>query len=271
MACIAGGEFMIGLDDDPHTDCDQHSPQKRRRSNTRGAHPVFLATFYMDKTEVTNDAYRGCVRAGKCKGGGPNYRDFKRPRQPVTGVSFFDASAFCEAQGKHLPTEAEWEAAARGPKGELMPWGQSPADCSKAVLRDPVAGRSCGVRKQGGGAAKGRVLEVGSRPAGRYGLFDMIGNAEEWTADWYSDDWGECGKDCLGRNPRGPCQGKAPCPGHRYRSVRGGSWYWPTEHATGVHRRPHHPANRPFHHFGFRCAASAEEASRLTETKPRRR
>ena len=264
MSCIQGGEFMIGWDGNVHPDCNQHSFQKRRRSNTVGEHRVTLSTFFMDQYEVTNQAYQACVRARKCRKAGPNYRDFKRPNVPVTGVSWFDAVAYCKAQGKHLPTESEWEAAARGPEGALYPWKGGPATCANSVIQDPGKGRSCGVRKKWGSPKKGRVLEVGSRPAGRYGLFDMIGNAEEWTADWYTDDWNECGEDCLGQDPKGPCSGANDCKGRRYRTVKGGSWYWPAEHATAVHRRPHRPSNKPFHHFGFRCAATLEEARRLS-------
>ena len=263
MACIPGGTFIIGTEANIHPDCDQASSQKRNRSNTVGTHTVILDTYFMDLTEVTNEAYRACIDAGKCPREGPNYRDFRRPMQPVTGVSWFAAVAFCNAQGKHLPTEAEWEAAVRGPNGHLYPWDGASATCENAVIRDPERGRSCGVKKLGGSPRTGRVLQVGSRPAGRYGLFDMIGNAEEWTADWYSNDWKECGRSCEGRNPRGPCDGAIKCKGKRFRTVRGGSWYWPAEHGTGVHRRPQRPNNKPFHHFGFRCAASLDEGRRL--------
>jgi formylglycine-generating enzyme required for sulfatase activity len=217
----------------------------------------------MDIREVTNQDYRVCYKAGECKKSGPQYYDFKAPDQPITGISWFDAVDFCRFMGKHLPTEAEWEKAARGPDADLYPWGNQPADCSRAVIRDKQ-GRSCGNKKRKGTKPKtGRVLPAGSRPAGRYGLVDMMGNAEEWVNDWYTSSYKDCGGDCLGDNTKGPCQGKLKCPGHKYRVVRGGSWYWPAQHATGIHRRPHYPDNRYFHHFGFRCAASVEEAARI--------
>ena len=97
MSCIEGGEFVIGWDGDLHPDCNQHSFQKRQRSNTVGEHRVTLTTFFMDQTEVTNASYKDCVRRGKCRKAGPNYRDFKRPNLPVTGVSWFDAVAYCKA------------------------------------------------------------------------------------------------------------------------------------------------------------------------------
>jgi formylglycine-generating enzyme required for sulfatase activity len=223
---------------------------------------VWVETFYMDVYEVTNAAYEACVEAGDCPEAGPLYMDFDRPRQPITAVSWYDAVAFCRAQGKRLPTEAEWELAARGHDGELNPWGDAPATCELAVIADE-RGRSCGVRKRGSHPDAGRVLEVGSRPPGRFGLYDMVGNAEEWVADWWSADYADCGADCQGIDPRGPCAGEEPCPGHRYRVVRGGSWYWPAEHNTGSHRRRYRPANDPPHHFGFRCAATLDQARRL--------
>lgn len=252
MACILGGPFFRGSDDGP--------------KDTRPKSIVFVQTFYMDKYEVTVAEYQACVNAKKCRKAGPRYLDFDRPRQPITGVSWYDAVAYCEAVGKHLPTEAEWEKAARGPNGFLYPWGNDPVDCSKAVIMD-AQGRSCGVKKgRGKNPEKGRPLEVGSRPPGIYGLYDMVGNVWEWVYDWYSASYAACGKDCEGVNPRGPCQGKEPCPGHRQRVVRGGSWYWPAEYATSIRRRPHIPKNEPeFHHFGFRCAASVEEARAIKQ------
>lgn len=251
MACVPGGPFLRGSDTGP--------------VHARPASQVFVQTFYMDLNEVTTAEYRACMKGGNCPKAGPQYVDYDRPRQPITGVSWYDAVAYCRAQGKHLPTEAEWEKAARGTDGRLYSWGNEPITCARAVYMDK-SGRSCGVRKlRGGHPEKGRPLEVGSRPPGLFGLFDMIGNSWEWTFDWHSESWAACGASCQGADPKGPCEGREPCPGHRRRVVRGGSWYWPAEYNTTVYRRPHVPANRPeFHHFGFRCAASPPEAAART-------
>jgi formylglycine-generating enzyme required for sulfatase activity len=126
------------------------------------------------------------VREGAaCDPSGPGYTDFDRPRQPINGIRWFDADKYCKAQGKQLPTEAQWEKAARGPDGALHPWGDEPATCERAIIKDEQ-GRSCGVKKLYSKPETGRPFEVGSRPAYRYGLHDMAGNSWEWVADWYA-------------------------------------------------------------------------------------
>jgi len=249
MACVPAGPFVRGADDGPE--------------NTRPAARVWLQTFYMDIDEVTYADYKACVKARRCDPSGPGYTDFDRPRQPINGIRWFDADKYCAAQGKRLPSEAQWEKAARGPDGETHPWGNDPATCERAIIKDE-RGRSCGVKKLYSKPETGRPWEVGSRPAFRYGLRDMSGNSWEWVADWYTRSYAECGADCLGVEPRGPCQGAETCVGFKRKLVRGGSWYWDAEHATAVYRRPHWPENQPFHHFGFRCAAGPEEAALLS-------
>lgn len=251
LACIPGGTFTRGRDDGP--------------KNEAPAAQVWLPTYYMDINEVTFAAYQACAKAGKCRHTRPIYSDFNRPKQPMVLVTWYDAVDFCRAQGKHLPTEAEWEKAARGENGDLYPWGNEPVTCERAVIMDH-RGRSCGLKKQGLPrlADVGRTLEVPARPAYRYGLHDMIGNSWEWVADWYSDSYAKCGKACEGADPKGPCGGATTCPGHKQKLLRGGSWYWEDSNATGTFRRPYAPDNQPASHFGFRCAASADEAARLT-------
>ena len=239
MACVPAGDFIRGADDGP--------------KNAMPKSTIWLQTFYMDLYEVTVAEYKACVKAKKCPVAGPKYSDFSRPKQAITGVNWFDSAAYCKAQGKQLPTEAQWEKAARGTEGALFPWGNEPVTCKRAIIMDQT-GRSCGVLKKFSQPEKGRVMEVGLRPAGVYGLFDMSGNSWEWVADWYSSSYKACGKDCEGSDPKGPCGGADKCPGHAEKLVRGGSWYWPAQYATAVWRRPHHADNEPFHHFGFRCA-----------------
>ncbi len=251
MACVPGGPFVRGQDDDDHI-CRQGGQDVSGRASLPRA-TVDVDSFFIDVFEVTTDAYRRCVAAGPCRRATPIYPGFDADRLPVTGVSWNDADTFCRWARKRLPTEAEWEKAARGPDGAMHPWGNEDATCARAVI-ESEAGRGCG---RGKPTPTGSPLVVGSRPAGIYGLFDMLGNAEEWVADWWDED---CANGCSGRNPRGPCNGSSPCPGHTFKVVKGGSWYWPAQHATGAHRRRHWPSNprEMFHHFGFRCARSAK-------------
>ncbi len=250
MVCVEGGAFLRGSDDGP--------------KNERPRASVVVDTFYMDVYEVDVAHYDACVAAKKCREAKTNYSDYSRPKQPKVGVKWFDAVQYCKAMGKHLPSEAEWEKAARGSDGRKFPWGDERATCERAVIMDEQGRRSCGVTKQHGHPEKGRTLEVGSRPATGPGLFDMSGNAQEWVFDWASPSYAACGSACTKDNPRGPCDGALQCPDHSERVVRGGSWYWPAEHATTTNRRFHVPANHPvYHHFGFRCAASESEASAL--------
>ena len=257
MACIAGAQFQRGTAE-PHR-CDQG---ENRGSKTTFGPPIDVSveTFYMDLTEVTIEAYNACVAAKKCPPDGPRYSDFHRPLQPVTATSWFNARTFCEARGKRLPTEVEWERAA---KGDDPTFDATPPSCPDVIVMDAKLGRSCGTPMKGAHADKGRVLEVRTAPPGPFGLFEMRGNAEEWVDDWFAADLVTCGAACAGVNPRGPCAGQPSCPSHPKKMVKGGSWYWPKEHARSWHRRPWQPANKPPHHFGFRCAASLPEAVRL--------
>lgn len=251
MSCVAAGPFWQGRDDGP--------------ANERPKHQVWLQAYYMDLTEVTISAYQKCVRSRKCSGAKPIYSDFNRARQPMVALTWFQARDFCKAVGKHLPTESEWEKAARGPEGELYPWGNEPVSCARAVIEDE-RGRSCGLPKAGLPrlAHVGRTLEVPARPAYRYGLHDMVGNAWEWVNDWADKDYS--GQLDQTVNPRGPCAGADKCSGHKEKVLRGGSWYWDKTYATGTYRRPYVPENQPTSHFGFRCAASLAEAKALVDS-----
>jgi formylglycine-generating enzyme required for sulfatase activity len=263
MICVPGGPFVRGFDGE-HS-CDEYEV-KWSRTNHNPAAEVWLSSYFLDREEVTYAAYQRCVEHGRCPPRVPNYVDFRRAALPMTGVSWFEARAYCEAQGKRLPTEAEFERAARGTEGRLHPWGDEPADCARAVIMDE-SGRGCGTPKAGSHPEKGRPLDVGSRPA-IDGFTDLIGNAEEWVADWYLP-YGECGDACLGTDPEGPCAGADTCAASKTRVVKGGSWYWGPACATGANRRHHFPKNSPYHHFGFRCAASLDAAALARPPEPR--
>jgi formylglycine-generating enzyme required for sulfatase activity len=242
MRCVPAGEFVRGSNE--------------REPDQRPEEKLWISTFFLDTYEVTNQQWRACVAAGQCrKHAGPAYKGFSAPRQPIVGVSWFDARDFCAWRGKRLPTEAEWEKAARGPDGAEHSWGDERATCKRAILEERGA-KGCGL----GEPSKGATAPVGSRPAGAYGLFDMAGNSWEWVQDWYTKSYAACGEACRGQDPKGPCGGADECPGYRHRGVRGGSWWWPAKYASGSWRRAHLPGNKPFHHFGFRCARSPPPA-----------
>jgi formylglycine-generating enzyme required for sulfatase activity len=250
MACVPGGPFIRGVDDGPE--------------NARPRSIVWVQTYYMDINEVTFGDYKACQKAKSCNRAGPQYVDFSRPTQPINGINWYDADKYCRVKGKRLPREAQWEKASRGPDGETHPWGDAPATCELAIIKGVKEGRACGLKKAGKKPDTGRVWPVGSRPAYRYGLHDMAGNSYEWVADWYARSYEQCAEGCAGVDPRGPCDGAEECPGFRFKVVRGGSWYWDASRTLGYHRRAHVPNNHPFHHFGFRCAATLEDAAQLS-------
>jgi formylglycine-generating enzyme required for sulfatase activity len=238
MSCIPGGYFERGA--------------SNRKRDQRNPSIIWVDTFFMDRYEVTAKEYDKCVREGRCIYQRTNYPKFSGDQQPKVGISWYAANHYCKIQGKRLPTEAEWEKSARGPWGEKNPWGNETVDCSRAIIQSKK-GRGCG--RLGFRDDKGRTWDVGSRPAGRYGLYDLIGNTDEYVADWYSETYRECGKYCRGPNPKGPCNAAGKCSAHLEKVVRGGSWYWGTSHGYGSFRRAHFPSQRKiYHHFGFRCA-----------------
>ncbi len=191
-------------------------------------HRVYLDAFSVDKYEVSNEKYAKCVSVGPCS---PNnkYDGFTDPQQPVVGVDWNQALTYCSWAGKRLPTEAEWEKAARGTDGRTYPWGEG-IDCTKANYRQ------CGHNK---------TKPVGSYPSGAspYGAMDMAGNVWEWTADWYDSNYYRNGSS---KNPKGS-------PSGRNRVFRGGSWSNYPSYIRVSYRRGRRP-NFQKNYVGFRCA-----------------
>jgi len=206
---------------------------------------VTLDAFWIDAREVTVAEYVMCT---VCRlpliGEDCNWETSNRADHPVNCVSWDDAVDYCawvDLGTKRLPTEAEWEKAARGADARSYPWGDSPEpSCDHVVMSDAAAG--------GDGCGTSSTLPVGSRPMGAsiYGAQDMAGNVREWVADWYASVYSEDETD----NPKGPLSGS-------YRAVRGASWinYIPDEFRTSS-RISYHPTNR-LGTLGFRCARSA--------------
>jgi formylglycine-generating enzyme required for sulfatase activity len=209
MVRVPAGEFTMGSDSG--------------RAVEKSVHRVYLDEFYIDKYEVTNEQYGQCVSAGPCS---PNskYDGFTDPRQPVVGVDWNQATTYCSWAGKRLPTEAEWEKAARGTDGRTYPWGEG-IDCSRANYGD---------------CKHGKTKPVGSYPSGAspYGAMDMAGNVWEWVADWYDANYYQSSPN---RNPTG-----------QYRVLRGGSWDFNFRNVRTSLRFWVNPTYR-YLSFGFRC------------------
>lgn len=208
---------------------------------------IDLDSFWIDIFEVTNARYQEFVRAtghrpalddscqtAKCREGNLWNHDSFPPEirnQPVTQVNWYDADAYCAWMDKRLPSEAEWEKAARGNKANVYPWGAEPPE-----------GRATFKRKWRGAFT---MTDVGSYPKGEsiYGVFDMAGNVWEWVDDWYHFKYYSLGRK---KNPRGPANGD-------FKVVRGGSWVNYENSLRSAFRRWSRPEVR-FNDTGFRCA-----------------
>ena len=260
MSCVPGGPAIVG--------------DERQKGSPKRV--VELSTFYIDQKEVTHGAYQACVDAKVCKALDiPSFNKkimepFVGLDQPAMPLDWPRAQAFCVWAGKRLPTEWEWEKAARGPNGDDWPWGNDAFACDKAQARD-CAPKGCKPYKGKAHAwdcVEHATKPVGSYPAGHYGLFDMAGNGYEWTSTWFVADTrpGACDARCNGRDPRGPCDGNYPCPKQEMKKVlKGGSWYWPSSQATPWHRRGEVLLTK-HHRLGARCASTTPT---LTTSPPR--
>ncbi len=170
MVLVPAGEFFAGCNEEADAECF---------ADEKPGGPRELAAFSIDRTEVTLAAYRDCVDAEACsepdRGEGCNWGETGRDRHPVNCVDWDQAKAYCAWRAARLPTEWEWEKAARGSDGRKYPWGNEPVDCQRAVI-DEGSGNACG---QGD-----TTFEVGSKPEGAslYGALDLIGNVWEWTS-----------------------------------------------------------------------------------------
>ena len=235
MLLVKAGTFFMGKD--------------TSETDERPAHIVNLDDYYIDKYEVTNADYKVCVDELACDLPktttfyvSPTYRN-----HPVVFVSWENAVAYCEWREARLPTEAEWEKAARGTDAHNYPWGNE---------FDGDALNFCDVECEYSWADKGArdyyttTAPVGLFPKGAsvYGVLDMAGNIAEWVADWYAEDYYE-NSPIL--NPLGPESGT-------YRVLRGGSWYH-RKYDVRTFKRDKLRPNVAYNYTGFRCAADAEQ------------
>jgi formylglycine-generating enzyme required for sulfatase activity len=244
MVLVPDGKFVMGTSNEDYTyylDVDQNP-----------AHNVFLDAFYIDKYEVTNSLYKICVDAGICTK--PyNRSSNNRPQYygnsefddyPVIYVDWYQAKAYCEWRGARLPTEAEWEKAARGTDERYYSWAGN------------VNG---GANTTGATVWTGDTTKVGKYALGKspYGAYDMTGNVWEWVNDWYkSDYYSTLGGNAI--NPQGPSEGDS-------KVLRGGSWTpcWRVggggcvEGSASTFNRHRDYPSRFYYDVGFRCAKDA--------------
>ena len=237
MVEVPAGPFWMGCKPSGDSNClDDEKPGRT----------VTLSRFRIDQTEVTVSQYRACVDEGACKEPATgkekywNWGKADREDHPVHGVSWTDAVSFCAWAGRRLPTEAEWEKAARGRDGRLYPWGNQSANCSRAVMSE-----SGFHAKAGWGCGAVTTAPVGSRPSGAspYGVLDMAGNVWEWTADWDDND---AYRTEPPENPDGPDRGSD-------RITRGAGFTSGAGDIRTGHRGSGDPSVR-LGWLGFRCA-----------------
>jgi len=230
MVAVPRGEFTMGS--------SEHSDEAK--------HQVVVDAFLLDKYETSNQRYKEFMKTTGHPA--PAYWDdprLSKANQPVVGVSWFDAKAFCEWDGKRLPTEAEWERAAKGPDGDNhYPWGHK-LDTSKANYGQNV----------------GHTEPVDSYPEGisGFGAYNMAGNVFEWVADWYEPTYY---KSSHALNPQGPDKGYNFAKQGPVKALRGGSWLAPETSLHTSHRFWNQPENNSYGvGLGFRCAKSVKVAS----------
>ena len=226
MVRVPAGTFTMGS---ARGDPDERPPRQ-----------VKLEAYSIDRLEVTQAQYERCVRAGAC-GAAKRYVDAIGPTLPAVGVSWHDARRYCAWAGKRLPSEAEWERAARGQDGRTYPWGAG-LSCAKANFGSFLGDGPCG------GANPGRIVPVGSRPAGisPVGAHDLAGNAWEWVEDLYAPYPAGEGQAAP------PSGGQGPSDRAR-RVVRGGSCCSYFAMPTTTNRLAF-PADYADNDIGFRCA-----------------
>jgi len=226
MKLVASGSFWMGCNTTVDSEC---------QSDESPYHQVTLSGYYMDKTEVTQAEYKKCVDAGECDTPSCDWDPTGTPNRPVVCVTWSQAGEYCVWAGKRLPTEAEWEKAARGTDGRKYPWGNETATCDYAVMYDGSWG--CGT---------GSTWDVcGKSPAGDspYGLCDMAGNVYEWVSDWYDSGYYT---NSQASNPTGPVSGS-------YRVLRGGSFVDHDYYYLRASTRYDYSPSADYYYLGFRC------------------
>lgn len=239
MVYVPAGEFLMGTSD---ADMEQYKvlfPLRKisRFDNERPQRKVFVDAFYIDRTEVTNRQYKQFLtETGYEPKHYLDYLPYNAPDLPATVLEWEDAVAYTEWAGKRLPTEAEWEKAARGTDGRFWPWGNE-WDATKLSGNDGT-GLKDGYKE----TAPVAQFPQGASP---YGALDMAGNLWEWVSDWYDADYYR--KNPRNVNPQGPETGD----GH---VLKGGGWAENLDFTRCANRLGGNPGSLL---RGFRCAMDA--------------
>ncbi len=237
MVFVPEGEFLMGAVSSDSYAYDDEKPQ----------HSVYLDAFWIDQTEVTNGMYERCVNAGVCLSqkkfshnpstGSYHFGDSSYSNYPAVYINWKDASTYCQWVGKRLPTEAEWEKAAKGVNENRYPWGNASPDSTLVNCDGRV----------------GDTVEVGSYPAGAsyYGALDMAGNVYEWVSDWYDERYYSASDY---ENPQGPANGIT-------HGLRGGSFFAELKYIRTTYRE--RPASNKTENYGsgnwgFRCVMDVQ-------------
>ncbi len=240
FAVIPGGKFLMGCDPEKEGTCEEDNVP---------SHEVEVSPFHIDKFLVTVERFEDCIDDGACEGShfrttDDSYRcnigNNERKNHPANCVTWLGAQQFCNWIGGRLPTEAEWEKAARGTDGSIYPWGDSPpGSCDNAVVESTSAG--CG---------SGGTFPVGSKPEGKSpnGLYDSTGNVAEYVNDWYHDKFYST-PEASEKDTKGPDSPSV----EGYRVCRGGSFLY-GERRTRAAYRSGCKEDDPSIDYGFRCA-----------------
>jgi len=256
MVSVPTGNFLMGSTEVEIEDaialCQQHyspcNPWYYERESP--LHSVTLSRYWIDQTEVTNSQYRLCVEAGfcpeptQCKKGDPTYADSQKTDHPVVCVNWEEAQTYCHWAGARLPTEAEWEYAARGGAGSIFPWG---ADFDGTRLN--YCDDSCSQPHSDNRFDDGHPQTA---PAGSFlqgtswsGVLSLGGNVSEWVSDWFGLYSSESQTD-----PMGPISGSE-------KMIKGCNWFSNPAYCRGA-ARPAVDAETRFNYLGFRCAVPEE-------------
>jgi len=236
MVCVPGGTFSLA-----------------EAGGLSGRHDVTLSAYWIDQTEITNAHYELCVEDGTCQPasncvwGEPTYGDEAYADHPVICVTWRMAQTYCAWAGGRLPTEAEWDYAARGPQRSLYAWG----DEFDGTLLNTCDVNCPHVDQRDASFDDGYAMTApaGSYPGGASwcGALDMNGNVWEWVGDWYAPYTSGAVTD-----PTGPLSGEE-------RVMRGGSWYDDVDFSRADHRHPYEPASS-IYIIGFRCVIPTEDS-----------